>query len=869
MLVAVPVLVSCRQSVHDTGRVQVKVENYDPYGGGTNFTNLVCYRLMQEDPELEVIPYTQMRIQGGPGGEAGRYMAFAGNTGPDVVTWLEFHNLRSYVRQNFFLPLNEFVGEDRDGDGYISDAEAIWPDWKLVPEFYRRVATVEGKVYAVPNINMGMAALIYRKDMFRKAGLDAEKPPADWDELYRTLQVLTRPDVEVPGARIQRGQMGIALQPHGWQFCAWIWAGGGDIVLQGKKSPRTGKTHWFPQEAIEFPDPDTGVDLGRCPSIWRASFADEGGTRGLGFYRKMRFAYWLRHPETDEPVDLTDEDVARGWTALSDGSRLDFARDDVIEGVARVNWGADRFSATELLQRGEVAVIFFVVEPRHFQAMDIPPENLGFWAVPPVEKGMNPAMLAQYHYRALNSSLAGPENKAKREKAWTILSTMTGSRGARWQTEQQVKAGLAKFLDPALLERFDMTEYLDAIPEHWRRNWTEALGWYRVEPFEGFWPPIKTKVLNNDVLSLALTQRDFRWREALTKAEDDANTGLMFPRSEEEMAKVRPWGWLGVALWAAAVLFLGVKMWRALMHKARQGEVVRRAGRYQIAWAPVLLLAPALLLIALWRYYPLLRGGVMAFQDYKIVSGTRWVGVDNFVNVVLDKNFWVYMTKTFKYAFLSISLGFFTPVLLALLLAEVPRGKVLFRTVFFLPQVSSGLVILFLWKLFYDPTPSGFLNRLLWFAKPVDWLGRPEWAMVAVIMPAVWAGAGIGSLIYLAALRSIPTELYEAAEVDGATLWGKLRHITLPTILPLLLINFVGAFIATFHSMGNIFAMTAGGPGNETMVMSLAIWYEAFAFLRFGTATAMAWILGSMLIGFTLWQLKILQRVEFRRAAVD
>ena len=97
----------------------------------------------------------------------------------------------------------------------------------------------------------------------------------------------------------------------------------------------------------------------------------------------------------------------------------------------------------------------------------------------------------------------------------------------------------------------------------------------------------------------------------------------------------------------------------------------------------------------------------------------------------------------------------------------------------------------------------------------------------------------------------------------------KIWHITVPSLLPLLIINFIGAFIGTFHAMGNIFAMTAGGPGNETMVMSLAIWYEAFAYLRFGTATAMAWILGTLLIGFTLQQLKILQKVEFRRAAVE
>src|SRR5204862_7101913 len=106
-------------------------------------------------------------------------------------------------------------------------------------------------------------------------------------------------------------------------------------------------------------------------------------------------------------------------------------------------------------------------------------------------------------------------------------------------------------------------------------------------------------------------------------------------------------------------------------------------------------------------------------------------------------------------------------------------------------------------------------------------LGSPELVMACVLLPGVWAGAGIGSLIYLAALKSVPEELYEAAGMDGAGILHKIRHITLPTIAPLVLINFVGAFIATFQTMGSIFLLTFGGPGKETMVMGMAICQEA------------------------------------------
>ena len=124
----------------------------------------------------------------------------------------------------------------------------------------------------------------------------------------------------------------------------------------------------------------------------------------------------------------------------------------------------------------------------------------------------------------------------------------------------------------------------------------------------------------------------------------------------------------------------------------------------------------------------------------------------------------------------------------------------------------------------------------------------------------------MGSLIYLAALKTVDDASYEAAEIDGAGIWHKLCHITIPYLKPLIIINFIGAFISTFQTMENIFAMTGGGPGDETMVLSLAIWYEAFTFLRFGIATSMAWIMGVVLIGFTLYQLRILRRVEFRAA---
>ena len=261
----------------------------------------------------------------------------------------------------------------------------------------------------------------------------------------------------------------------------------------------------------------------------------------------------------------------------------------------------------------------------------------------------------------------------------------------------------------------------------------------------------------------------------------------------------------------------------------------------------------------------------MAFQDYRIVGTPAWAGLDNFIRVASDSGFWAAWGRTLEYVGITLVLGFTTPILLALLLSEIPRGKVFFRTVYFLPHLTSALVVTLLWKMMFDPTENGMLNQLLaaFGVARHAWLQDPAWAMTCCILPGVWAGAGMASLIYVAALHSLPPDYYEAAAIDGAGILGRFRHVTLPQLLPLMVINFVGAFIAAFQGMGSIFLLTFGGPGDATNVLSLTIWKEAYNNLRFSTATTMAWFLGVALIGFTYLQIRFLRRVEFRQAAAN
>jgi ABC-type sugar transport system permease subunit len=138
--------------------------------------------------------------------------------------------------------------------------------------------------------------------------------------------------------------------------------------------------------------------------------------------------------------------------------------------------------------------------------------------------------------------------------------------------------------------------------------------------------------------------------------------------------------------------------------------------------------------------------------------------------------------------------------------------------------------------------------------------------MISVIIPGIWSAAGPGCIIYLAALKGIPGEMYEAADIDGAGVLSKVFRITIPTLKPLIIINLVGATIGAFQASSNILIMTGGGPLYATQTIGLEIFYNAFVYLKFGYATAAAWVMGALLVGFTIYQLKIVKNLRFTAA---
>ncbi|MBP7636367.1 MAG: extracellular solute-binding protein, partial [Kiritimatiellae bacterium] len=886
------------------------LQGYDPDLPESPVTRQIL-ALARAEPRLNPQKWGGLTLPGA-GGRAPFMLSLAGGTAPDIYfCW--FHIIRHDIEQGFCHPLNEWLGEDTDGDGQLSDAEARWPGWRQVPPLWRQVATRDGKVYGLPMAGIWYYGIVYRKDLVRQAGVDPEYIPATWDEFFRWCQRLTFPGKQVAGAKVQRGQRAFGLENRPWSWLPWMQAAGGSPIVSVRVSPTTGRSTRFAMEETRFLAPDTGEDLSEAEAVWQANFDSPEAIAAAAFTHRLAWAPWLRDPQSGEPVDLTPADLAAGRVTLASGREIAFAESDVIRGVARALPRLTQ-DLPQLFAQGEVVALFSGAElvEQLTRDLNLPPDMVGIMPFPAARPDLKPVFQAHKHFYSMTESV-GRRPKAERDLVWRCIEQLASEAVNDETVKQKVLEGHARWCTPADLERLGFTEYLDEVPPGIRRNYERIAGGEilaRTEPFAGFWQAV-SDLIDRRLLGVLLadTGERFDYAAALRHINDDANRGLMFRAPEAVLARQRPLARVlfGIAA-ITAIVCCGLAFRRKLgaatatppLHVQRLDErtlvpppqknhPVSASLRLRVSalkslllppssllpspssLSPWLMLAPALLSIAVWSYYPLIRGAVMAFQEYRIVGETAWAGLDNFILVATDKGFWAAWARTFHYVGLTLLLGFLAPVLLALMLAEIPRGKIFFRTLYFLPHLTSALVIALLWKLMYDPTENGMLNQLLGFfgVARQTWLQDPSLAMLCCILPGVWAGAGMASLIYVAALQALPPDYYEAAAIDGAGILSRFRHITYPQLLPLMVINFVGAFIAAFQGMGSIFLLTFGGPGDATNVLSLAIWKEAYNNLRFSTATTMAWFLGVALIGFTYLQIRILRKVEFRRASTN
>jgi multiple sugar transport system permease protein len=243
----------------------------------------------------------------------------------------------------------------------------------------------------------------------------------------------------------------------------------------------------------------------------------------------------------------------------------------------------------------------------------------------------------------------------------------------------------------------------------------------------------------------------------------------------------------------------------------------------------------------------------MSFQKWNLLTPPQFVGLANYHKAFArDPLFWKSLSNTAYYAFVSVPLRILVALLLATLLNQPVRGLPLFRTIFYLPSVVTGVATSMLWMLLLNPDVGGinYVLRRLGVAHPPGWLTDETWAMPSLILMSLWSVGGM-MLIFLAGLQGIPAELQDAAYVDGAGAWHRFRHITLPLLTPTILFNLVISVIASFQVFTQTYIMTGGGPANATLTYVLYLYRNAFEFFKMGYASALAWILFFIILALT------------------
>lgn len=287
-----------------------------------------------------------------------------------------------------------------------------------------------------------------------------------------------------------------------------------------------------------------------------------------------------------------------------------------------------------------------------------------------------------------------------------------------------------------------------------------------------------------------------------------------------------------------------------------QTEETRKM-RWNIQWSKqisaYLFLLPAILIFAVFAWHPILNAIVMSFQNVSLGGESTWVGLENYQLMFKDPAFSVAWRNSFEFALWSIGLGFLFPVMIALLIREMRFAQGFFRIVYFLPTVVPAAIAIIIWRFMYDPD-AGFLNEFLqiWGGTRQLWLQDVGLVKPSIVVMMTWGSFGTTALIYLSTLQEIPTELYEAAELDGANPWHRIRFVTLPHLLPIMSVLFVVQVITVVQVFTEPFLMTRGGPGRETLTPALHIYNRAFVRIDLGYAAAWSVSLIVVLLVFSV-----------------
>jgi len=297
---------------------------------------------------------------------------------------------------------------------------------------------------------------------------------------------------------------------------------------------------------------------------------------------------------------------------------------------------------------------------------------------------------------------------------------------------------------------------------------------------------------------------------------------------------------------------------------AASGERRRRTSGFRLLekWKDFSLALPALLLLAIFTYYPLVSSFYISLTNWNLIKPIKkFVGFDNYQRLLNDEQFYHVLKVTFTYTVLDVVLSLLIGLLFALLFNYTSRAFGIMRLLIFMPYYISMVIasMVFVWIL--NPE-YGVLNKALgvFGVDPVSWLNNTSTALWSVVSVSVWKGVGFAMIIFIAGLRSIPTEYYEASSIDGAGKWQQMLHITIPLLSPTTLFLIITSFISSMQVFQSVSVMTGGGPLGSTKVMVMWIYEMAFEQFKAGRASALVIIFFFIIIFFTLVQFWLSKR---------
>lgn len=286
----------------------------------------------------------------------------------------------------------------------------------------------------------------------------------------------------------------------------------------------------------------------------------------------------------------------------------------------------------------------------------------------------------------------------------------------------------------------------------------------------------------------------------------------------------------------------------------------------------LLFIAPAVLLFAVFVLGPLIASFYWSFTDYNGIHAPRWVGFDNYRNIFTnDPRFWTSIRNTIFYTVGVIPVGVALSLLLAVAIDQKIKFRNFFCAIYFVPAVTSVIALSVIWKWMFAGEKYGLINHFLIAMgfKPIDWLMSTTWTLPAIMIMSIWAGIGYNMIIFLAGLQTIPDTVYEAADIDGANIWDKFWHITLPLLKPTMVFAVVMGFIASFQVFESIYIMTEsefgiGGVLDSALTVVAYLYDMGFRKFQMGYASALGYIIFAVVFVITLVNIKFIKtKVEY------